>query len=78
MALLWLNMGPILVALEQDPTISAPAIAYTRFALPDLVASEEKILFRKGITGVWHSERVDAATKLHDNSILGYNRAMGS
>jgi MATE family multidrug resistance protein len=52
MALLWLNMGPILVALEQDPTISAPAIAYTRFALPDLVASEEKILFRKGITGV--------------------------
>lgn len=24
MALLWLNMGPILVALEQDPTISAP------------------------------------------------------
>ncbi|CAL4936989.1 unnamed protein product [Urochloa decumbens] len=38
-ALLWLNVGPILVALGQDPAISAPAAAYARFALPDLAAS---------------------------------------
>jgi MATE family multidrug resistance protein len=37
-ALLWLNVGPILVALGQDPAISAPAAAYARFALPDLAA----------------------------------------
>ncbi|KAL5218878.1 hypothetical protein ABZP36_019562 [Zizania latifolia] len=38
-ALLWLNVGPILVALGQDPTISASAAAYAAYALPDLAAS---------------------------------------
>jgi multidrug resistance protein, MATE family len=38
-ALLWLNVGPILVALGQDPTISAAAAAYAAYALPDLAAS---------------------------------------
>lgn len=38
-ALLWLNVGPILVALGQDPTISASAAAYAAFALPDLATS---------------------------------------
>ncbi|TVU44035.1 hypothetical protein EJB05_03461, partial [Eragrostis curvula] len=38
-ALLWLNVGPILVALGQDPTISAHAAAYAAYALPDLAAS---------------------------------------
>ncbi|CAD6215366.1 unnamed protein product [Miscanthus lutarioriparius] len=37
-ALLWLNVGPILVALGQDPTISAHAASYAAFALPDLAA----------------------------------------
>ncbi|KAL6894423.1 hypothetical protein ACP4OV_008521 [Aristida adscensionis] len=37
-ALLWLNVGPILVALGQDPTISAHAAAYAAYALPDLAA----------------------------------------
>ncbi|KAJ1292786.1 hypothetical protein BS78_01G017100 [Paspalum vaginatum] len=35
-AVLWLNVGPILVALGQDPAISASAASYARFALPDL------------------------------------------
>ncbi|EAZ29235.1 hypothetical protein OsJ_13298 [Oryza sativa Japonica Group] len=34
-ALLWLHVGPILVALGQDPTISASAAAYAAYALPD-------------------------------------------
>ncbi|XP_040378710.1 protein DETOXIFICATION 54 isoform X3 [Oryza brachyantha] len=38
-ALLWLHVGPILVALGQDPTISASAAAYAAYALPDLAAS---------------------------------------
>uniref|UniRef100_A0A0D9W168 Protein DETOXIFICATION n=1 Tax=Leersia perrieri TaxID=77586 RepID=A0A0D9W168_9ORYZ len=38
-AALWLNVGPILVSLGQDPTISATAAAYARYALPDLAAA---------------------------------------
>lgn len=38
-ALLWLHVGPILVALGQDPTISAAAASYAAYALPDLAAS---------------------------------------
>ncbi|KAK1642524.1 hypothetical protein QYE76_060329 [Lolium multiflorum] len=37
-ALLWLRVGPILVALGQDPAISASAAAYAAWALPDLAA----------------------------------------
>lgn len=37
-ALLWLNVGPILVALGQDPAISASAASYAAWALPDLAA----------------------------------------
>jgi multidrug resistance protein, MATE family len=37
-AVLWLSVGRILVALGQDPTISAAAAAYAAYALPDLAA----------------------------------------
>ncbi|KQK12236.1 protein DETOXIFICATION 54 [Brachypodium distachyon] len=37
-ALLWLNAGPILVSLGQDPAIAAAAASYAAWALPDLAA----------------------------------------
>jgi hypothetical protein len=43
-ALLWLNVGPMLVALGQDPAISDSAAAYACFGLPDLAGSGEKTI----------------------------------
>ncbi|KAG9443915.1 hypothetical protein H6P81_015255 [Aristolochia fimbriata] len=37
-ALLWLNLDPIMLALHQNPDVTRAAGLYCRFALPDLVA----------------------------------------
>ncbi|KAJ4749079.1 Protein DETOXIFICATION [Rhynchospora pubera] len=36
-SLLWLNLGPIMVGLGQDPQITAAAAAYCLYSLPDLL-----------------------------------------
>jgi multidrug resistance protein, MATE family len=36
-SLLWLNLGPIMVGLGQDPQITAAAASYCLYSLPDLL-----------------------------------------